>query len=184
MITYTLAKKKEEFIGILDLQRKNYKSCLSPEEMIDQGFLSLVSELPTLEEISGKFGHVIAKDNEQVIGYALVMLKEFKDLVPVLLPMFEHFDKLKYKDKALSEVSFFLMGQICIDKNYRGVGIFKGLYQKLKEQMSREFEIVITEVATRNIRSMNAHQAVGFQSLNKYVSPETEEWAIVYWDWL
>jgi hypothetical protein len=183
MITYTLATTREELLGILHLQEINYKAQLSEKEMIEEGFLSLKHELPLLHELSGNYRHIIAKVNEKVIGYALVMLKEFSDKVPVLVPMFEQIDKLKYHNKPMKEVPYVVMGQICIDKTYRRQGIFKGLYQKLKEVMGDSFEITITEVATRNLRSMKAHQSVGFKSLLKYTSPENEEWALVVWDW-
>jgi GNAT superfamily N-acetyltransferase len=183
LITYSLATTQNELLGVLDLQEKNYKTQLTMQEMVEEGFLSLTHELSELKEISGKYRHVIAKDNARVIGYALVMLKEFKDKVPVLLPMFDELDKLKYHDKLIPDISYFLMGQICIDKEYRGKGIFKGLYRKLKDEMVNKFEMVITEVATRNLRSVNAHQSVGFKFLHTYTSPENEEWAIVFCDW-
>jgi L-amino acid N-acyltransferase YncA len=183
MIVYTLAKSKEDFHGILHLQKKNFKTELASSEMLEEGFLSLTHELPELEMISGKYSHVIAKEKDQVIGYALVMLREFQDVVPVLVPMFEQLVNVKIDGKAVMGSPFFLMGQICIDKNSRGKGVFKGLYRMLKEMMSAEFKYVVTEVATRNTRSMNAHQATGFKSLLKYTSPEMEEWDLVYWDW-
>jgi predicted GNAT family N-acyltransferase len=183
MIIYTIADAKEDLGGILRLQKKNFKDYLSEQEMREEGSLSLKHELPELEEICGNYRHIIAKDNDKVIGYALVMLKEFKDSVPVLVPMFHQIDQLEFRGRFLEDTSYFVMGQICIDKNYRGRGIFKGLYYKLKETLSDRFEITVTEVATRNLRSMQAHYAVGFKSLLEYVSPENEEWALVFWDW-
>jgi predicted GNAT family N-acyltransferase len=183
MIIYTLAKTKNELMEILSLQEKNFKDHLSEQEMLDEGFLSLKHELPELEEISGNYHHIIAKENDKVIGYALVMLKQFKDKVPVLIPMFDQIDALQLNGKFIKETDYFVMGQICIDKDYRGMGVFKGLYQKLKEAMSSHFEITVTEVATRNLRSMKAHRGVGFKSMLDYVSPESEEWALIFWDW-
>jgi predicted GNAT family N-acyltransferase len=183
MIIYTLAKTKEELTEILVLQQKNYKDHLSEREMLDEGFLSLKHEFPELREISGNYHHVIAKENDKVIGYALVMLKQFKDKVPVLIPMFDQIDALQFNGKFLRATDYFVMGQICIDKNYRGMGVFDGLYQKLKEVMSGHFQITVTEVATRNLRSMKAHRRVGFKSMLDYVSPEKEEWALIFWDW-
>ena len=49
--------------------------------------------------------------------------------------------------------------------------------------MKIDFELVVTEVASRNIRSMQAHEAAGFKRLKQYRSPENELWEIISWDW-
>jgi RimJ/RimL family protein N-acetyltransferase len=41
---------------------------------------------------------------------------------------------------------------------------------------------VATEVATRNTRSMRAHERVGFTVLERY-RDATDEWALLRWDW-
>jgi len=126
--------------------------------------------------------HVIAKKNDLVVGYALVMLPGFGNTIPVLRPMFNKIDTLHFKNKPLIHTNYFVMGQICVDKTCRRQGVFSGLYQQMKVQMSTKFECIVTEVATRNTRSMNAHQYVGFEVVDVYTVAE-EEWAIVAWDW-
>lgn len=182
MIIYTLANNAIELQQILDLQEVNLHQNLSPEEMEDQGFLSVKHDLPSLQAICGSYKHIIAKDNDRVVGFAMVMLKEFKDQVPVLVPMFNLIDGLKYKSRLLTEYNYFVMGQICIDKNYRGQGIFKGLYDKLRLEMNSNFELVVTEVDVKNFRSTKAHENVGFKKISTYVSPQNQEWAVVCWD--
>lgn len=182
MITYTIAVTLEELQQIIDLQFKNLKSNLSDKEKEDQGFLSVQHTITQLQEIGGKYKHVIAKADNKVIGFALVHLKEFKETVPILTPMFEEFDNLEFNGKLLKEVSYFVMGQICVDKDHRGLGVFKNLYLKLKNEMESDFLIVVTEVASRNRRSLKAHNGVGFNTLFTYVSPDKEQWEIVYWD--
>ncbi len=57
------------------------------------------------------------------------------------------------------------------------------MYYKMKEQMLPYFTLLVTEVAKRNIRSLNAHYRVGFEILSEYTSEVNEEWVIVGWDW-
>lgn len=71
--------------------------------------------------------HTLAMDGEQVVGYALTMLESFRNEIPILTPMFETADRL------LPTKNYLAMGQICIDKPYRGQGLFKGLYRFYKE---------------------------------------------------
>ena len=43
--------------------------------------------------------------------------------------------------------------------------------------------MVVTEVATRNIRSLKAHEKIGFKTIKKFQVKNGEEWAIIGWDW-
>ena len=75
------------------------------------------------------------------------------------------------------------MGQVCIEKQYRGQGLFQGLYHQLKSNLSPHFEMVITEVSVKNTRSIRAHEKVGFESIKTYATEAGEEWSILLWDW-
>jgi len=182
MILYTTSKTTEELQQILDLQESNLPITISKEEAKDQGFVTVHHTMDILSAMNRKYQHVIAKDGDQVIAYALVMLQEFSDEVSVLSPMFNKMNTLSFKGKALTECSYFVMGQVCVAKGYRGQGVFNGLYQKMKQQMSPFFECIVTEIATRNTRSMRAHEKVGFKVIDIF-STDVEEWAIVAWDW-
>ena len=48
----------------------------------------------------------------------------------------------------------------------RDVGDVLAEYAKHKELMAKEFEVVITEIALRNTRSMAAHKRVGFETIH------------------
>lgn len=183
MIRYTTAQTKHELQQILDLQARNLFFNVSSEEAIDQGFLSMQIELSMLEKIPGQYRHVIAKHDDTIVGYTLVMLREFRNAFDLLLPMFDEFDRLEYKGRKLADVNYFVMGQVCVAKEYRGLGIFNGLYRHLKHCMKDHFDLTVTEIATRNTRSMHAHGKVGFKVMKKYLSPQHENWAIVCWDW-
>ena len=74
------------------------------------------------------------------------------------------------------------MGQVCIAAAYRGQGVFDMLYKKHKEIFSGKYDVVITDIATRNTRSLRAHARVGFKTIATYTD-ELDEWAVVVWDW-
>jgi len=143
------------------LQSKNITKNITPKEAQEQGFVTVQHDIDILSTMNHPHAHIIAKKNDEVVGYALVMLPEFGNDIPVLRPMFEKIDTLHFKNKPLKGTNYFVMGQICVDKMCRRL---------------------ITEVATRNVRSMNAHQYVGFEVVDVYTAAE-EEWAIVAWDW-
>lgn len=183
MIRMTTAQFPETLQQILDLQARNLADHLSPAEVADQGFVTLRHDLPFLERLCGPYRHVVAMDGARVVGYALVMLKEFRGDIPVLEPMFEQIDRLAVGDQRLADMSYFVIGQVCVEKGYRGQGVFRGLYEELRERMSGAFDLVVTEVASRNRRSLKAHENVGFWRTLQYSSPDDEQWEIVTWDW-
>src|SRR5690606_9982476 len=125
---------------------------------------------------------IIAVEDEKVVGYALVMLKEFGGMIPVLVPMFTMFEKLSLEGNPLNSYNYYVMGQICIADSHRGQGIFDKLYQKHKQVYSHKFELCLTEVSTSNRRSMKAHERVGFRTLHTFTD-ETDTWNILSWDW-
>lgn len=183
MIQYRTAATEEDLQQILSLQQQNTEAAISSQEARSQGFVTVKHDFELLKALNEPYPHIIAKDANEVVGYALVMLRKFASDVPVLLPMFEQIDDILYKKKWLKDSAYFVMGQVCIAKGYRGQGLFKGLYHKMREEMADKFDYIITEVATRNTRSMAAHRNVGFDTAKIYTSEDGEEWAVVLWDW-
>ena len=137
MVHYSIAKTASDLYEILALQKKNLPQNLSKNEIKSQGYVTVSHSYDLLAEMNTKKAHIIAKSNEKVIGYALVMLEMFKDRIPVLIPMFEQIKTLKWKGKSMLEIPFFIMGQVCIEKSFRRQGIFSGLFQKMKLEMSK-----------------------------------------------
>lgn len=177
MIRLTAARNGRDLQQILDLQQRNLATHLSPEEAAEQGFVTARHDLPLLERICGPHGHVVAMDGDRVVGYALVMLREFGAAVPILVPMFEQIERL------LGEARYVVMGQVCVEKAHRGQGVFAGMYDEFRRRLSGDFDLVVTEVATRNTRSLRAHEKVGFRRALQYQAHGGESWEIVTWDW-
>ena len=102
----------------------------------------------------------------------------------VLYPLFEMLDTLSWKGSSLRDnTRWFVMGQVCVASGYRGTGIFDGLYRKMAEEYRDRFDLTVTEVASRNTRSLRAHARVGFQTLHVYRDATTdEEWHVVALD--
>ena len=182
MLSLTTVETKEELQEILELQQRNLIQNIDEVEMQTQGFVTMIHDLDVLQQMHDLAPSVIAKDDKQVVGYALVMLRECRELFPPLEPMFENLDHLEYRNNPLSEYRFYIMGQVCIDKKFRRTGLFDRLYQKHKEMYSEKFDFIIAEVSTRNQRSLRAHERVGFEIINTY-SDDVDEWAVVLWNW-
>ena len=164
-IDYTRARTKAELQQILRLQEDNLKGGLSASEKEKEGFVSVVHTLELLEAMNNVCPHILAKSGDEVAGYALCMHPDFSDAIPMLRPMFK-------KVRSLIDPAhrFVIMGQICIGKPWRKQGIFRGLYTAMRQELIGEFDSIITEVDDKNQRSLTAHMAVGFKSLEVYRS--------------
>jgi len=174
-IIYKRAITDEELYQILELQRRNIS--ISEEEKQKEGFITVKHDFEILKTMNNKCAHTIAKNNGSVIGYALSMVKQFKEEIAVLKPMFKEIE-----NSVDSNLSYITMGQICIDKAFRKQGVFRGLYNAMKEHVKHEFDVIITEVDRKNTRSLNAHQAIGFELLKTYKS-NNQEWVLLSWSW-
>lgn len=177
-IQYTTAHTFDDLTQILSLQNENLPQNISPEELENEGFVTVQHDLDLLSKIAGSYTHAVAKFDGKVIGYALVMERACSKDIPVLIPMFEQIDKIIYNGKPLSDTRFFVMGQVCIKKGFRGQGVFKGLYEQLRQNMKSDFDYIITDISIHNKRSLRAHEKIGFKPIQKYIH-NGEEWVIV-----
>ena len=162
MITYKNTSTDKELEQILDLQQANLPKNISKEESKIQGFVTVEHDFDILKQMHEVYPHTIAVANNKVVGYVLSMSIEFGNSIPVLVPMFNEFKKHNIIE------DFIVMGQVCVDKNYRGQGVFRGLYNKMATTFSNKYNRIITEVDELNTRSLNAHYSVGFTDISEY----------------
>lgn len=176
-ITYHRASTDKELYQILELQKKNLKVALSDTDKQSEGFVSVDHTFGVLKRMNEACPHIIAKSDDDVVGYALCMLNEFRDDVPELIDMFNYMDGI-LETKGLDKLNYFIMGQICIDKHFRKRGIFRGLYTFMQLELQPEFDAVVTEVNAKNQRSSQAHRAVGFELLDVHTE-SGEDWELI-----
>jgi len=183
MIVYTSSQSDKDLTGILNLQRNNLARNLPPEEIRSQGFVTVLHRLEDLQKMNAIEQHIIAKDNDTVIAYLIAMTEKSKFDIPVLIPMFELFESIKYKNKFLSQYRYMVVGQVCVDKKYRGQGVLDKCYDLYVDTFRTRYDFAVTEIAISNQRSLNAHKRIGFHTVHEYVAPDGERWAIVLLDW-
>lgn len=172
-IRYYRSKSDKELHQILELQQKNLFANITDEERKLEGFLTVEHTFDLLKKMNEACPHVIAKINDKMIAYALCMHPLFSTEIAVLRSMFAEIEVI---NPELS--NYVAMGQICIDKDYRKQGIFRNLYRTMSDSLKPEFDAIITEVDTKNIRSLNAHYAIGFKHLKSYNS-EGHDWELI-----
>ena len=182
MLSAEIVTTQDELMQINKLNLQNLKTSLSITEQEEQGFVTWLYPVSLLQQIHNIAPSIVVKNNDKVAGYALVAPREAGSFHPALNAMIENVDSLIYKAKPLSAYSYYIMGQFCIDKEFRGKGIFNMLFQKHKELYSDKYELMVTEISTNNYRSQKAHEKIGFTTIHTY-KDALDEWNVVIWDW-
>ena len=182
MLYATEVTTEDELAQVNKLNQLYHKVNLTKLEQAEEGFLSWLYPVSLLQQMHNIAPSIIVKDDENVVGYALVTTIESGRFHHDLRVMIDNIETLTYKDKTLSSYSYYIMGQVCIDKDYRGKGIFSMLFQKHKEIYKGKYKLLVTEISTRNLRSQKAHEKVGFTTIHTY-NDALDEWNVVAWDW-
>jgi len=170
-------ERDEELQQILELQRLNLPGRLSGEEIAAEGFVTVQHTLDLLKRMHAIVPSIVARAGGSLAGYALVMPVQCRLFIPILEPMFQRLDSL-----GMFQQRFYVMGQVCVAKEWRGKGVFDLLYQAHRRHLRPIFDCSVTEVAMRNTRSLRAHERVGFAVIDRY-RDATDDWAVMRWDW-
>lgn len=166
----------DDLAQILALQRDNREASVSPSEARSQGFVTVVHTLDVLRSMHAFAPSIVARaERDVVVGYALTMTVECRPLLPVLDPLFALIGELGIE-------RCYVMGQVCVARSHRGRGLFDALYAEHRARFSQRFDVLVTEVATRNTRSLRAHERVGFREIKRY-RDDTDEWSTIAWRW-
>ena len=181
MTAITIASTDQHLEEILALQRLYHTRSLSAEVQSVEGFVFAEHTLPLLRHMAAQSPQAIALSEGHVVGYCLSLPMSLQAEVPSLAPMFEQFRRCVYRGKPLTAYRLAVGGQVCVDREHRGQGLLARLYEQLRVSLGQGFDLCVTEIATRNVVSVRAHERMGFEIISRYSDP-LEEWVIVAWD--
>ncbi len=182
MVTIKRVTEKAELDGIRNLQEENLLKNLTITEAESQGFVTAEYSIGFLSKMHDASPSVIAKDGDRVVGFAIVTLQSVRHEHALLADLFNAIDKIKYQDHLLKGTKYLVVGQLCVAKDYRGLGLVQQMYQHFKTSLSDQFDYCLTDVAEDNPRSLKAHMKTGFQVVDT-LSYGGFGWDIILWDW-
>lgn len=177
-----LVTTPEEVISIKALQNLNLRVNISHEEAASEGFLTAAYTMEYLEAMNADAPSVIAKAGDEVVGYAMVTTKALRDGHELMADLFNTIDRTPYKDCLLGEVDYVVVGQLCVAKAFRGMGLVQRMYNHFRDCYAGRYAYLVTDVAQANARSLKAHQKTGFQVIDTLTYGGIG-WDIVLWDW-
>ena len=181
-IIITLAQTDNDLKGIKALQTANLKDTIAPENRKNTGFVTASYPLALLQKMHGFYPPIIAKRDQKVVGYALVVDRQIIGQHELLDDLFRQIDTVHYQKQPLAKSNYIVVGQLCVAQEVRGQGVAQKLYNHFRTVYSSAFDYCITDVDQENLPSLRAHQKTGFQVLDT-ISYGGSQWSVVLWDW-
>ncbi|QHT68068.1 GNAT family N-acetyltransferase [Rhodocytophaga rosea] len=180
--TFKPVQTATELLHIAALQHENQRRNLSQSERQQYGFISADYNFDVLIQMHMAEPSLISKSNDQLIAYCLAFPPHLLKKIPALQYMSRILNQVDYQGMPLSMFHYLFVGQVCIAKEFRGQGIFDDLYSIYKTAYSSRYDMAVTAIPKENLRSMRAHQRVGFQEICTF-DHSFDPWSLVLCDW-
>ncbi len=164
------------------LQEQNLRSALTIAEAAKEGFLTAEYSIEFLEKMHDATPSIIVMDGDVLAGYALATTKEVGIHHNLIKDLFAAIDRISYESTMLKDRAYIIIGQLCVAKNYRGMGLVQKMYNTFRDEYAVAYEYCLTDVAEDNPRSLKAHLKSGFQVVDT-LRYGGIGWDIVLWDW-
>lgn len=148
---------QDDFDGVKALLKANHVDSLSEEEK-KEGFVTTnLTDSQLTELITKEKGVTIAVDNDKVVAFALAAPWEYWSVWPLFEHMIAIMGEYEFRGKPLSAEYTYQYGPICIEKSYRGSGLFKKVFMYSLATMKDRYPVMVTFVNRVNPRSHAAH---------------------------
>lgn len=148
--------KLTDIEGVLALQKRYLVSNLSDEEK-KSGFVTTPFSIEQLATVIKNEGLFVAKDDNKIIAYIFAESWQFFSQYPIFEYMISFFPTLTFLDFEINTITSFQYGPVCIDKNYRGQGLIKLLFEFMRIHIVNRYPLSLTFINKTNIPSYKAH---------------------------
>ena len=182
MIRIEKAEDFKDLRQIKQLNLKNLKNNLTIKDQKEHGFVTAEYSIKFLEKINKIENSIIVKYNDKVAGYALVVNKLIYGKNKLLDDLIDRIEQIVYKGEKLKKINYAFVGQLCVEKKIRGLGIVDKIYEFYKKEYSDKYQYLITEIDEKNVRSLKVHFRNGFKIIDRFYWGSTN-WNIILWDW-
>jgi hypothetical protein len=173
-----------EIAELLDLQSQNMRHNLDLETIASQGFVSFRYTPDIMRAKMREAPQIVARADGQLIGYALSTVVSVGRTIPAMVPLLNNIEQIVWRDRPMKDLTYYIMGQVCVRAAYRSIGVFDALYAGHRETFSSRYDCIVTEIANENGRSLAAHRRVGFETVHiGFDTASQKEWHTVAWDW-
>lgn len=180
-VSYSLKiATKEDIPGIVALHQANLVGNLDEAEK-QEGFITTALTVEQIQTVIDQKGLFIAQNDNAIIGFIFASNWEFFRQWPIFEYMISLFPRFSYKNFDISEHNSFQYGPICIDKNYRGQGIIKAIFEFMRIHMVNQYPLSLTFINKTNIPSYKAHtEKLQWQVIDEFQYNTNEYYVMAY----
>ncbi len=161
------AANQSDIPGIRALQERYLHRSLSAEER-KSGFVTTPFTEEQIADRVENDGLFITEDKDQIIAYVFAGKWDFFERWPIFPYMTSRFPDLNYKNFEISTSATFQYGPVCVDKKYRGKGVFNETFETMRLEWLREFPLSITFINAINSVSVRAHTKLGWEEIDQF----------------
>lgn len=147
--------------SLLDLLKANHASNV-PEEEKKNGFVTTnINKEQLCDLIEKENGVTVAVDGGRVVSFALAGGWDFWKPWPLFAYMIEILESYELDGQTMTTENSYQYGPICIDKDYRGTGVFEKVFEFSLKSMADRYPYMVTFINQINPRSYAAHTRKG-----------------------
>ncbi len=147
----------EDIDNILALHSKYQINTILEDDKKD-GFVTTAFTKEQLTQlITEEQGLFIAIKDERVVAYVMSASWKFWCIWPMFEQMVKDLPNIRFQGQELTVENSYQYGPVCVDKEFRGSGLLKEVFDFALENMAKKYPILITFINKINPRSYNAH---------------------------
>ena len=147
----------QEREGVMALLRANHADNLGEAERRDGFVTTNMTPEQMTALIAEKNGVTVAREGARVTAFALAAPWGFWSQWPFFRNMIRILGNYRFGGVTLTEENSYQYGPVCVDRDYRGRGVFERVFAASLRTMEDRYPIMVTFVNQANPRSYAAH---------------------------
>lgn len=175
---YRIATSKD-IKGFKKIHQKYHISSISEDDK-KNGFVTTNFSDEQLESLINEPGVFICLEKNKIIGYVTSASWEYWSKWPMYAYMIKELPNLTF-EKTITTKNSYQYGPVCIDKDYRGMGILENLFKLSLDEMKKKYSYVITFINKTNTRSYAMHtKKLKFQVMKEFEYNNNQYYELIY----
>ena len=163
----TATMTESDIIPILNIQSANLRDSLKPEQL-KGGYLSIAFSENEFRSLNRDIGVVVAKVQDQVVGYCCISSAQFNAQFPILNQISANLSGylIPGNDRRPAEATTCFHGPVCIARSFRGRDVLTHLFSHgIKLAKNAGYSFCFSFISLENQRSLKAHLKLPFHKV-------------------
>jgi|SRR5690625_642526 len=161
--------------GVLELQEKYLYRNMTEQER-KEGFVTTPFTQQQIEDILKEKGLFVAKNKaDEVVAYIFAASWKYFEQWEIFNYMVSRFPEMSFGGREITTENSFQYGPVCIDKKYRGQGLFNQLFEEMRLEFVKRYPISVTFINKINEISTAAHtRKLGWEVIDEFEFKENQ----------